>query len=309
MFIKGNKSFVARLIIVFILIAGIYGSAQTASTLTVLDEYPTIEVVSQVGSSANDAEENVNSGNVNLTSPDLQLGDDNNTAQLVGMRFTNIPIPRNAIIMSAYVEFEVAATGSTSASVTIQGQAIDNAPAFVSAKNNISARSRTTAQVAWNNIPAWPALNAKWQTPNLSAIIQQIVNRANWVTGNSIAIIISGFGERTAESFDGEPPAAPKLVINYAIPTPTTTPTLANTLTPTATPTPTNTLTPWPPGTIHFAVIGDYGDAGQAELDVANLVKSWNPDFIITTGDNNYPGKSKLRPEHSHRQQQLILGL
>ena len=25
------------------------------------------------------------------------------------------------------------------------------------------------------------------------------------------------------------------------------------------------------------------------EQAVANLVKSWNPDFIITTGDNNYP--------------------
>ncbi|MCQ3937138.1 MAG: hypothetical protein DPW18_08840 [Chloroflexi bacterium] len=40
---------------------------------------------------------------------------------------------------------------------------------------------------------------------------------------------------------------------------------------------------------ILFAVIGDYGLAGQAEADVASLVKSWNPDFIVTVGDNNYP--------------------
>jgi len=39
---------------------------------------------------------------------------------------------------------------------------------------------------------------------------------------------------------------------------------------------------------IRFAVIGDYGWQGQPNLDVSNLVKSWNPDFIITTGDNNY---------------------
>ena len=38
----------------------------------------------------------------------------------------------------------------------------------------------------------------------------------------------------------------------------------------------------------HFAVIGDYGSAGQAESDVANQIKSWNPDFIVTVGDNNY---------------------
>jgi tartrate-resistant acid phosphatase type 5 len=39
---------------------------------------------------------------------------------------------------------------------------------------------------------------------------------------------------------------------------------------------------------VRFAVIGDFGSAGQAEQDVANLVKSWKPDFIITVGDNNY---------------------
>ncbi|MDP2362467.1 MAG: metallophosphoesterase [Ignavibacteria bacterium] len=33
---------------------------------------------------------------------------------------------------------------------------------------------------------------------------------------------------------------------------------------------------------VRFAAIGDYG------LAVANLVKSWNPDFISTLGDNNY---------------------
>ena len=37
-----------------------------------------------------------------------------------------------------------------------------------------------------------------------------------------------------------------------------------------------------------FASIGDYGDDNSDELAVANLVKSWNPDFVITLGDNNY---------------------
>ncbi|MFN8458708.1 MAG: metallophosphoesterase [Anaerolineae bacterium] len=41
--------------------------------------------------------------------------------------------------------------------------------------------------------------------------------------------------------------------------------------------------------TIHFAVIGDYGSDTDNELHVANLVKGWEPDFIITVGDNNYP--------------------
>ena len=40
---------------------------------------------------------------------------------------------------------------------------------------------------------------------------------------------------------------------------------------------------------IRFAVIGDYGADNQPEADVAKLVKSWNPYFIVTVGDNNYP--------------------
>ena len=43
------------------------------------------------------------------------------------------------------------------------------------------------------------------------------------------------------------------------------------------------------PGTVRFAAVGDYGVANSNELAVANLVRSWNPDFIITLGDNNYP--------------------
>ncbi len=35
--------------------------------------------------------------------------------------------------------------------------------------------------------------------------------------------------------------------------------------------------------------MGDYGRAGPHEQQVAELVQSLNPDFVLTTGDNNYP--------------------
>jgi hypothetical protein len=38
-----------------------------------------------------------------------------------------------------------------------------------------------------------------------------------------------------------------------------------------------------------FVAIGDYGYAGPAEQAVADLVKAWRPEFIVTLGDNNYP--------------------
>src|SRR6185436_4917475 len=40
---------------------------------------------------------------------------------------------------------------------------------------------------------------------------------------------------------------------------------------------------------VRFAVIGDYGSDKQAEADVAAMVKSWSPNYIVTVGDNNYP--------------------
>jgi hypothetical protein len=43
------------------------------------------------------------------------------------------------------------------------------------------------------------------------------------------------------------------------------------------------------PITITFAVIGDYGNNSDHEADVAALVDSWQPDLVLTTGDNNYP--------------------
>jgi hypothetical protein len=40
--------------------------------------------------------------------------------------------------------------------------------------------------------------------------------------------------------------------------------------------------------TVTFAVFGDYGSAIPQATDVANLVHAWDPDFIVTTGDNLY---------------------
>jgi hypothetical protein len=58
-------------------------------------------------------------------------------------------------------------------------------------------------------------------------------------------------------------------------------------------------FTATPDASVRFAVIGDYGVARQETADVAALVKSWNPDFVITTGDNNYPnGESQTIDEN-----------
>ena len=39
-----------------------------------------------------------------------------------------------------------------------------------------------------------------------------------------------------------------------------------------------------------FGVVGDYGKNNGPEGRVANLIRSWNPSFVATTGDNVYTG-------------------
>jgi hypothetical protein len=209
-------------------------------------------VISQINKSEDDAEEDIPSRNMSLTSSDLEFGADGKTDQWVGMRFNQITIPPGADIISAYIQFEVGEEGSDPTSVTFIGQATDNALPFTETDFNISNRARTLAQAPWENIPPWPTRSQKWQSPDLSSIVQEIINHPYWISGNSIVILLQGTGSRTAESFDGEPAAAPVLFIEY-FSGPTATPTATNTYTatftpkatwtPTATSTPTNTAT------------------------------------------------------------------
>lgn len=48
------------------------------------------------------------------------------------------------------------------------------------------------------------------------------------------------------------------------------------------------TLLPLEQKRVHFAVVGDYGYIGPAAAAVAGMIRSWEPEFIITTGDNIY---------------------
>ena len=98
-------------------------------------------------------------------------------------------------------------------------------------------------------------------------------------------------GVATTPGSTNPPPTSPVASGTYTpLPAFTDTPTWTASATPTSTPTETATPTPVPP--TRFAVIGDYGAISAPQRDVANLVKSWNPDFIVTVGDNNYPSGS-----------------
>jgi hypothetical protein len=87
--------------------------------------------------------------------------------------------------------------------------------------------------VSWDNVPAWSTEHEQGvnqRTPDISSIIQLIVNKSGWSSGNSPAIIIDGTAasEREAESYEGadahaDLTLAPYIHIEYSVVATTTT--------------------------------------------------------------------------------------
>jgi hypothetical protein len=186
------------------------------TTVTVLPEGSiTPEVVEvRVAASSDDAEEKA-TGVVRLGRPDLYLVRRGSSNQTVGLRFTGVAVPAGATIVNAYVQFRVDEVTTAAASLTIQAQAADNPGSFTTATGNISSRPRTPQSVAWSPAP-WSTVNqvsAAQRTPNLASLLQVIVDRSGWSSGNAIVLIVTGTGTRTADSYNGG--WAPVLHVEY----------------------------------------------------------------------------------------------
>jgi hypothetical protein len=151
---------------------------------------------------------------------DLDLGGTN-----AGVRFTSVAIPPGAVITAANVQFTAdqafGADNTTPINLEVFAEAADNAPAFgANVVNNLGLLPRTSASVGWN-IPPWSVSQAgpAQRTQDLSAVIQEIVNRPGWKSGNALVVIFAGVGagRREAESFDGNPARAAVLTVQFDV--------------------------------------------------------------------------------------------
>ncbi|OGM57247.1 hypothetical protein A3A50_00530 [Candidatus Woesebacteria bacterium RIFCSPLOWO2_01_FULL_38_20] len=232
----------------------------------------TTTVSVKVSQSPDDAEEAISAKTVSLTSGDLELGSDYDvtgtisTPQIVGIRFAGLNIPQGAIITDAYIEFEADEATSRSTSVDIYAENSDNSLVFTTQSGNLSARPKTLTKVSWSNIPAWDTTGVKKTSPNLVSVIQQVVNRSGWKSGNALTMLITGSGKRTARSYDGltaGPAGAPRLVVTFT----------------------TSTVTPSPTGTSCISNNGDSNGDGRIDLiDFTTWLLHYNPQTIVTGG-------------------------
>jgi hypothetical protein len=179
----------------------------------------TVSLDRRITLSSDDAEEYSN-GSVTRSSTRLELTTNpSNGQQTIGLRFSNITIPAGASISQAYLQFTAASSSSAATNLTIQTQAAAHPATFSSTSFNISSRPRSLKSISWQPV-AWTVVGesgSNQKSPDLSALIQERVNESSWQSGNALAFIITGSGQRNAWAFDGNNAAAPRLQLEYQI--------------------------------------------------------------------------------------------
>lgn len=240
-------------------IARVEADQAVAGSDTVLGESTT---VLQVKSSTDDVNEDGNS--FQPTQNTLWIGNSQSrTASWTGMRFSNVQIPRNAVIKSAKLSLYSPQQQWITMKFTAYADTTANSAAFTSSSKP-SQRTLTANSVPYQSNTKWNA-NSWYVLNEMKTVVQEVINRSDWQPGNNLSVLLKGtgasWGRKFVQSYDQDPSNAPKLSITYTsgivdnTPTPTTTsiptatpvpPTVTNTPIPTDTPIPpTVTLTPY----------------------------------------------------------------
>lgn len=136
-----------------------------------------------------------------------------------GMRFLGITIPAGAIITNAYIRFK-SYGGKTvdGVKLLISAQQSNAADAF-STSGNFTGRTLTTAAVAWEFDTDWGS-NTKHDTPDISSVIQELVDDYSGLSSANIVIFVKNNGSstnavRAAASYDHATYTEPYLYIEY----------------------------------------------------------------------------------------------
>jgi len=167
------------------------------------------ETITKRIKSCNDDAEEYSDGDMPRSSSDLDLGE-----YYVGLRFRSLNIPQGAIITEAYITFTGTETETGSNNVVICGENSDDADAFSYYDNDITDRPKASKIVNWS--PGTWVNNGKYNTPNLNEIVEVIVGRSGWNSGNDMAFIIKpNGGDRDAYTYDNNSSKAALLTVVY----------------------------------------------------------------------------------------------
>lgn len=193
-------------------VAGTLTHAELVIEGTVQSPYQLL--TSAISTSSDDAEENLGSGGVDTSSSDLVMIEDGGD-QIIGMRFVGISIPSIATITSAHIDFFADGDSDNQTDLVFFGEDRGNPLTFLELDDNISDRTPTTANASWDNVPEWID-NTTYTSPDLTTIIQEIIDRGDWASDSIVIMVTGGSGDvRRAESFDSNGGSGPVLNITY----------------------------------------------------------------------------------------------
>jgi hypothetical protein len=138
-----------------------------------------------------------------------------------GLRFNNIPIPKGSTINSATMQLTAYDNESGNDTNVILKSQIGSNPSTFNTYSNFTARTKSINLIQWNKIPAFIA-GQKYNSPDLSLIIQEAINDPGWQNGNSMVIFIENNSStpgarRNLRTFDSGAANAAVLNINYSI--------------------------------------------------------------------------------------------
>lgn len=154
------------------------------------------------------------SGNMYANSSDLELTLDGSKGnQTIGIRFPNVAIPKGMEIESASLLFTADATKSDVTSLQISTDDLANSEVFKTTPFDISTRTTISPSIPWNPT-AWTN-EQQYNSPDLSKIVQAIIDKNDWNSGNAITFVITGTGVRSAHSYDGDPSKSPILQLKF----------------------------------------------------------------------------------------------
>ena len=182
-----------------------------------------VTLTRRIGAGSDDAEESP-TGSMNITSGDLDMVHDESEPdagdQAIGLRFGTLDIPHGAYIVDARVQFTAEEVQTNASALTIQAEAADDAHTFSAAPSNITSRALTVASVAWSP-HAWETIGEAGppqRTPNLATLLQEVVDRRGWMNSNAVAFVLTGTGDRTADSFEKSGGSPARLTVTYDVP-------------------------------------------------------------------------------------------
>jgi hypothetical protein len=141
-----------------------------------------------------EAEEHLADNSMDITSSDLEMPweDPDTDRQLTAIRYDGVSIPQGVDIANAVIQFTVDEATTGAVKLLIQGELSPDAATIPGNSRSISSRVRTAAAVEWNP-PDWPAIattGPDQATPNLAAIVKEIVAQPDWRKNNAMVFII-----------------------------------------------------------------------------------------------------------------------